>query len=101
MEYNFKYKLLGILFYFIFSLAGLSILFIFPPRKLLFTESENDKIKQNLFKDFVKITYENINKPLIKNMTLTPENVSCEEGFEELIIKNQYYGNFSKFYGNC
>ena len=97
---KYRYKILGVILYLVFSLAGLSILFIFPPRKLLFTENENDKIKLKLFKDFAKMTYENIDKPLIQNMTLTQENEPCEEGFEELIIKNQYNGNFSKFYGN-
>ena len=36
---KYRYKILGVILYLVFSLAGLSILFIFPPRKLLFTEN--------------------------------------------------------------
>ena len=97
----FEYKLLGIILYFFSSLAGLSILFLFPPRYLLFNEkSEEEKIKLNLYKNFAKNIYENINTPLIKNLTLTEDNESCPENFEQLIAKNQYQGNFTKFYGN-
>ena len=95
------YKFIGIIFYFIFSLAGLSILFIFPPKKLLFTDSYEDEVKQELFKNFVKIVYDNINKPLIKEMQYSKENEPCPDGFEELIVDNEYYGKFSKFYGNA
>lgn len=98
---EFKYKLIGILLYFIFSLGGLSLLFIFKPRELLFTENDKDKTRQILFRDFVKIAYENINKPLIKNMTVIRGNEDCKEpDFEKLVITNQYLGNFTKFYGN-
>ena len=97
----FKYKIIGIALYFFFSLGGLSILLIFPPKDLLFKEnSEEDKIKLYLFKDFAKSIHENINTSLIKNLTLTEDGESCPENFEQLKITNQYYGNFSKFYGN-
>ena len=67
----FEYKLLGIILYFFSSLAGLSILFLFPPRYLLFNEkSEEEKIKLNLYKNFAKNIYENINTPLIKKFNI-------------------------------
>ena len=101
-EFFSKYKIIVIILYFFFSLPGLSILFLFPPQKLLFNEnSEDDKIKLSLFKFFVKNIYENIKKPLIKEMIFTEENEACPTDFEELVIVNQYYGNFSKFYGNA
>ena len=95
------YKFIGIIFYFIFSLSGLSILFIFPPKKFLFANSYEDEVKKELYKNFVKIVYDNINKPLIKDIQYSKENEPCPTGFEELIIANEYYGNFSKFYGNA
>ena len=97
----FAYKLVGVILYFFFSLGGISVLLLFSPKDLLF--NENSKIKQiklNLYKDFAKNIYENINTPLIKNLTITEDNEICPENFEELIVKNQYLGNFSKFYGN-
>ena len=98
---EFKYKLLGIILYLIINTVGLSILFLFSPRNLLFNEnSKIEKIKLNLYKDFAKNIYDNINTPLIKNLTLTNDNESCPPNFEKLYIKNQYHGNFSKFYGN-
>ena len=97
----FIYKLVGVILYFFFSLGGISILLLFPPKDLLFNEkSKEKKIKLNLYKNFAKSIYENINTPLIKNFILTEDNESCPENFEKLIIKNQYLGNFSKFYGN-
>ena len=95
-----KYKFIGILLYLIFSLSGFSILFIFPPKKLLFENTEIDEIKKNLFKNFLKIVYDNINSGFIKNITFTQENEDCPEEFDILTTENQYYGNFSKFYGN-
>ena len=83
-------KFVGILFYFIFSLSGLSILFVFPPKNLLFTDSNEDKVKQDLFKNFIKIVYDNINKPLIKEIQYSKENEPCPNGLEELIIDNEY-----------
>ena len=97
---EFKFKLAGTIIYFVLSLAGLSILFIFPPRKLLFnSKSKNYNTKIFLFKEFVRSIYENINKPFIQNISLINENnnESCND--EELIIKHQHYGNFSSFYG--
>ena len=97
----FEYKLIGVILYFFSSLAGLSILFLYSPSSLLFNEnSKIEIIKLNLYKDFAKNIYDNINTPLIKNLTLTKDNESCPENFELLMAKNQYYGNFSKFYGN-
>ena len=96
-----KYKILGIFLYFFSSLAGLSILFLYSPRKLLLDENkETEIIKLNLYKDFAKSIYDNINTPLIKNLILTKDNENCPKNFEKLILKNQYFGNFSKFYGN-
>ena len=95
------YKSIGIISYVIFSLLGLSILFNFSPRELLFTNSYIDELKRSLFKDFVKMVYDNINTPLIKKIQFSVENESCPEGFETLYMKHQYYGNFSKFYGNA
>ena len=97
---EFKFKLSVNIIYFVLSLAGLSILFIFPPRKLLFNnKSKNYNTKIFLFKEFVRSIYENINKPFIQNISLINENnnESCND--EELIIKHQHYGNFSSFYG--
>ena len=96
-----EYKLILILLYFILNIIGFSIIFFYSPRDLLFKEnSSQDKIKLNLYKDFAKNIYANINTPLIKNLTLTKDDEECPQNFEQLIIKNQYYGNFSKFYGN-
>ena len=96
-----KYKIICIILYFIISLSGLSILFLFLPRKILLNEnSENFKTQIFIFKDFAKSIHENINTSLIKNLTLTKENEECPLNFKPLIIKHQYYGNFSKFYGN-
>ena len=94
-------KFIAIISYFIFSLSGLSIIFIFSPKKLLFSNSYEDEIKQDLFKTFVKIVYDNINKTLIKEIQYSKENETCQTGFEELIVDNEYYGKFSKFYGNA
>ena len=94
-------KIVGAIFYFIFSLSGLSILFLFPPKKFIFTNSYEDELKQELYKNFCKIVYDNINKPLIKEIQYSKENEPCPNGFEELIIDNEYYGKFSKFYGNA
>ena len=103
-EINFftKYKIIALILYLIISLPGLSIIFLFPPKKLLFNEnSENNRMKQSLFKDFVKNIYENIKKPLIKEMRFSEEFKPCPDDFEELVIVNQHYGNFTKFYGNA
>ena len=97
-EYTFK--IACNILYLIFSLPGLSILFYFPPRYLLF--NKKSKNFQNLFflyKSFVKSIYENLNKPFIKNVTISNNN-SCPENFEVLFIENEHFGKFSKFYGN-
>ena len=50
---EFEYKLIGILLYFIINLSGLSALLLYYPRNLLFNENTNEeKIKLNLYKDF-------------------------------------------------
>ena len=95
-----KYKFVGILLYFIFSLSGFSLLFVFPPKNLLFEDTEKDEMKKYLFKNFLKIVYDNINAGFIKNITFTKENEDCPEEFDALIIDNEYNGKFSKFYGN-
>lgn len=96
-----KYKLICILLYLIIDLSCLLNFLIIYPRYLLFNEkSEEEKIKLNLYKNFAKNIYENINTPLIKNLTLTNNNEGCPDNFNKLIFKNQYYGNFSKIYGN-
>ena len=101
IKHSFIYKVLAFICYIIFSLLGLSILFNFSPQKLLFTNSYKDKLKLSLFKDFVKIVYENINTPLIKEIRFTLEHEPCPKGFEVLKVEHQYYGTFSKFYGNA
>ena len=96
-----QYKIAGIIIYCIFSLSGLSILLYFSPRSLLFNEkSEDDINKLFLFKNFITMIYENINKSFIYNISLTNENEECPEDFEILSIENQYHGHFMKFYGN-
>ena len=98
---EFEYKLIGIILYFILNTAGFSALFFYSPRDLLFNEnSETEKIKLKLYKDFAKNIYTNINKPLIKNLSLTKDNETCPPGREQLILRNLYYSNFSKFFGN-
>ena len=100
-NHQFIYKSVGIISYIIFSLLGLSILFNFSPRTLLFTSSIKDELKRNLFKDFLKMVYDNINSPLIKEIQFSLENEPCPEGFEALKAEHQYHGTFSKFYGNA
>ena len=99
IENEYKYKSAGIISYLILSLTGLSILFIFPPNELLFTNSYKDNVRKNLFKDFVKLVYQNINTPLIKKFQVSKLNDSCPIGYEEIKVKNEYYGEFSRFYG--
>ena len=97
---EFYYKVSGIMLYFILSLPGLSILFLFPVRKLLLDENSKEfQITKYLLNDFSKIIHENINTSLIKNILVTGENEECPENFTMLSIKNEYYGNFTKFFG--
>ena len=101
IKHSFEYKLIGLFLYFCFSLAGISIILLYSPKKLLFDEKiKEEKIKLNLYKDFSKNIYENINTRLIKNLTLTEDGKDCPQNFESLKIKNQYNGHFRKFYGN-
>ena len=96
---EFKFRIVSIILYLIFSLPGLSILFYFPPRYLLFNKkSKNFQNIFYLYKTFVKSIYENLNKPFIKNVTISKNN-SCPENFEVLFIENEHFGKFSKFYG--
>ena len=100
-KYESCYKKTGIILYFIVSLSGLSILLLFPPSTLLLNKNSNDfKTKVFLLQNFGKSIHENINTSLIKNITLMKENEECPENFSTLSIKNQYYGNFTKFFGN-
>jgi hypothetical protein len=100
IKHEFYYKLSGTIIYFILSLPGLSILFLFPVRKLLLDENSKEfQITKYLLNDFSKIIHENINTSLIKNILVTGENEECPENFTMLSIKNEYYGNFTKFFG--
>ena len=97
----FRIKNLILLFYLVFCLIGLPLIFIFPPRNFLFKDdSEDDADRMFLFKNFVTETYDNINKNLIQNMTCTRENEECPSDFETLVVKHQYYGNFTHLFGN-
>jgi len=96
---EYKFKIICNILYLIISLPGLSILFSFPPRYLLFNKkSKNFQNIFDLYKTFVKSIYENINKPFINNVTISTNN-SCPDNFEVLFIKNEHFGNFSKFFG--
>ncbi len=98
---SFEYKIIGTILYFLLSLGGISLILLFSPRNLLFdVNSKEQKIKLNLYKNFAKTIYEIIQTPLIKNLTLTEDGKECPDNFETLKTKNQYYGNFTKFYGN-
>ena len=98
---NFRIKIILIILYIVFCLIGFPLIFIFPPRKFLFSEdSIDEENKKYLFKNFVSEIHDNINKKLIRNITLTKENDDCPENFETLSIQHQYYGNFTHFFGN-
>ena len=97
----FRIKIIILVFYIVFCLVGFPLIFIFPPRNFLFNDdSADDADKMFLFKNFVTETYDNINKNFIQNMTYTKENEECPEDFETLVIKHQYYGNFTHLFGN-
>jgi len=97
----FRRKIIILVFYLIFCLIGLPLIFIFPPRKFLFKDnSVDDADRMFVFKNFVSEIHDNINKNLIQNMTLTKENEECPSGFETLVVKHQYYGNFTYLFGN-
>ena len=97
----FRRKIIILVFYLIFCLIGLPLIFIFPPRKFLFKDnSVDDANRMFVFKNFVSEIHDNINKNLIKNMTLTKENEECPSDFETLVVKHQYYGNFTYLFGN-
>ena len=97
---KYEYILLVIIINFLINTIGLSILFFYSPCSLLINKkSEKSGVVINLYKDFAKEIYDNINTPLIKNLTLTKYG-ECPPNFEPLIFKNQYYGNFTKIYGN-
>ena len=83
----FKFKILILILYFFFCLVGLPLIFIFPPRKFLFTEnSESDADKKYLFKNFVSDIYNNINSKLIDEIILTKKNEECPNDYEVLKI---------------
>ena len=97
---EYKFRTVCAILYLIFSLPGLSILFFFPPRYLLFNKkSKNFQNIFYLYKTFVKSIYENLNKPFIKNVTISNTGY-CPPNFEVLFIENEHFGKFSKFYGN-
>ena len=97
----FRMKIIILVFYIVFCLVGLPLIFIFPPRNFLFNDnSADDADKMFLFQNFVSETYDNINKNFIQNMTYTKENEECPKDFETLVVKHQYYGNFTHFFGN-
>ena len=98
---NFRIKIIILVFYLVFCLIGLPLIFIFPPRNFLFKDdSADDADRMFVFKNFVSEIHDNINKNLIQNMTLTKENEECPSDFETLVIKHQYYGNFTYLFGN-
>ena len=96
-----KIKIITIIFYFAFCFVGLPLIFIFPPRKFLFTEdSESEEDKKYLFKNFVSEIHNNINMKLIDDIKLTKKNEECPDDYEILNIEHQYYGYFTHFFGN-
>ena len=96
-----KRKIIILVFYSVFCLIGLPLIFIFPPRKFLFKDdSADDADRMFVFKNFVSEIHDNINKNLIQNMTYTKENEECPSDFETLVVKHQYYGNFTHLFGN-
>ena len=96
-----KIKTITIIIYSAFCLIGFPLIFIFHPRKFLFTEnSESEEDKKYLFKNFVSDIYNNINKKLIDDITLTKQNEDCPSDYEVLNIEHQYYANFTDFFGH-
>ena len=96
-----KIKIIAIILYSTFCFVGLPLIFIFPPRKFLFTEdSESEEDKKYLFKNFVSEIYNNINMKLIDDIKLTKKNEECPNDYEILKIEHQYYGYFTHFFGN-
>ena len=94
-------KIIIVIIYAIFCLVGLPLIFIFPPRKFLFKENNgDDENKKYLFQNFAAEIYDNINKPLINNITLTKDNKECPNDYETLEVQHQYYGKFTQFYRN-
>ena len=91
-----------LIIYAIICSVGLPLIFIFPPRKyfLFKKDSIEDENKKYLFKNFVSEIYNNINMPLIRNITYTNENEECPYDYEMLQIQHQHYGTFSKFLRN-
>ena len=96
-----KIKIITLILYTAFCFIGLPLIFIFPPREFLFTEgSESEEDKKFLFKNFVSDIYNNINKKLIDDITLTKQNEDCPSDYEVLNIEHQYYANFTDFFGH-
>jgi hypothetical protein len=101
IENESEYKIIIIIVYFLINTIGFSFLFLFSPRTILLNDNkEENKILIILFKNFAKDIYDNINTPLIKNLTLIDFEDNCTINFEPLAVKNQYYGNFTKFFEN-
>ena len=62
----------------VFCLIGFPLIFIFPPRKYLFTEdSIVEEDKKYLFKNFVSEIHDNINKQLITTKNLKRRRSKC------------------------
>ena len=96
-----KIKIIILIFYFLFCFVGFSLIFIFPPRKFLFTDNnENDENKKYVFKNFAPEIYNNLNRQLISDIRLTKPGENCSNINDTLIIEHQYYGNFTRFYNN-
>ena len=97
----FEYKIFVLILYLVICTVGFPLLFFFHPRNFLFEEnSVNDEDKKYLFKNFVSEIYDNINKRLIKNITMVGENEECPKDFETFKTQHQYYGKFTHFFGN-
>lgn len=97
----FKYKIIIIILYLIFCLVSLPLIFIFPPRKFLITnDSLENENRKYLFENFVSEIVDNINKPLIDDITLTKDDEECPDDYEILKVEHQHYGNFTRFFKN-
>lgn len=96
-----KYKIISLILYLVICIVGFPLLFYFHPKNYLFKEnSVGDEDKKYLFKNFVSEIYDNINKRLIKNITMAGENKECPKDFETFKTQHQYYGTFTHFFGN-
>ena len=96
-----KFKIISLILYLVICIVSFPLLFYFHPKNDLFKKnSVEDEDKKYLFKNFVSEIYDNINKRLIKNITMVGENKECPKDFETFKIQHQYYGTFTHFFGN-